>query len=157
MRKLFLSAAIAAMAMGSTASALTAQQKVFKEIVTETPEGVVTTKRVEADKITPGDRVVYALSYTNDKGQPAEDIVLTMPVPEVIAYIDGTADNENTSIMYSVDGGATFGPRETRQVVGEDGSMRPAKSEEITHVRWTMLRAVAAGETGELSFAGLLK
>lgn len=153
---IILSTALAALAISPVASALTAKQEVFKEIITQTETGV-NVERVPPNTIIPGDRVVYALTYVNDKAESVNDIVLTMPVPAPIAYIDGTADTPNTDIVYSADGGATYGARDTRMVVGDNGGLRAANADEITHVRWTVTRTIEPGDQGQLSFAGLLR
>lgn len=153
---LILSAALAAVAFSPCALALSATQDVYKEVITETETGV-TVERMAPDTIIPGDRVLYALTYVNDNNDVVNDIVLTMPVPSAIAFIDGTAENPNTEIVYSADGGATYGSRESRMAIDDLGQMRAANADEITHVRWTVITPVAPGQQGELSFAGLLR
>jgi len=120
-----------------SASALTAKQIVEKETVVQMPDGSETVTRSKAANIAPGERVVYTLSFTNDKVEPASDLVLTMPVPDEIKYMDGTASQEGASST----GGVT----------------RTATADDITHIRWTVAGPVAAGETGNLSYKGVLK
>lgn len=151
-------ASVLALTLGAaSASALTAEQKVFKEVVTVSADGTPVTQRVEADLVTPGETVVYALTYLNDEGESASDIVLTMPVPEVVIYKEGSAEVAQMRITYSADGGKSFASREAVRVSDEAGSTRVADAAEITHIRWTRLTALAPGEAAELSFAGILK
>lgn len=140
-----------------SASALTAKQSVEKEIVVQMPDGTESVTRAPAELVTPGERVVYTLSYTNDDAAPATDLVLTMPVPSEIKYLDGSADLEGSKVVYSADGGQTFASRAGLSVVGIDGNTRTAISEDITHIRWTVAGPVAVGETGSLSYKGVLK
>ena len=149
-------AAIAAMGFGATASALTAEQKVYKEVRTQSPSGEVVLTREQAKLVTPGENVIYALEFANDKSEPAGDIVLTMPIPSDVSYIEGSAETQLASLTYSADGDS-FLPRDQVMTIDEDGSMRTAKAEEITHIRWKIKEKIAPNAGGELSFKGRLK
>lgn len=145
-------------ALGATsASALTAEQKVFKEVKTQNADGTTTKKRVEADLVTPGETVIYALSYYNDDQESASGIVLTMPVPEVVVYEEGSAERDQTRTTYSADGGKSYAARDDLMVTDADGRARAAASEDITHIRWLRLTSLEPGQSGELSFAAELK
>lgn len=157
LRKLTITTAIAAISFGVSASALTAEQKVYKEVRTELPSGEIALTRAEAKLVTPGENVIYALEFENDKAEPAGDIVLTMPIPSDVAYIEGSAETQIASLTYSADNGDSFMPRDAVMTIDTDGSMRPAKAEELTHIRWTVTQKIAPSEGGELSFKGQLK
>ena len=107
--------------------------------------------------VTPGTTVVYALVFRNDQAAPADDIVLVMPVPEEVAYIEGSATNRLAVTDFSADGGTSFAPRESLSVTDATGVVRAAAADDITHVRWTVANAVQPGETGQLWFRGTLK
>ncbi len=156
-RSLTLTAAIAAMSFGAAASALTAEQKVYKEVRTQTPTGEVKLTREAAKLVTPGENVIYALEFKNDKAEPAGDIVLTMPIPKDVAYIEGSAETQLASLTYSADNGDSFSSRESVMTIDNDGSLRPAKPEELTHIRWSVSEEIAPNAGGELSFKGRLK
>jgi len=140
-----------------SASALTAKQSVEKEIVVQMPDGTESITRAPAELVVPGERVVYTLNYTNDDAAPATDLVLTMPVPSEIKYMDGSATIDGAQVVYSADNGQTFASRAGVRVVGIDGNSRPASSEDITHIRWTVAGPLPVGETGTLSYKGILK
>ncbi len=140
-----------------SASALTAQQVVEKEVIVQMPDGTETITREAAEMIVPGERIVYTLNFTNDQAEPATGLVLTMPVPGAVKYMDGSATDVGARVVYSADGGNTFAKRATVQVADIDGTLRRASAGEITHVRWTVSGPVAAGESGSLSFKGVLK
>jgi len=140
-----------------SASALTAKQSVEKETVVQLPDGTESVTRAPAELVTPGERIVYTLNYTNDDAAPATDLVLTMPVPSEIKYMDGSADIEGAKVVYSADEGKTFASRAGLRVVSVDGNSRTALSEDITHIRWTVAGPLAVGETGTLSYKGVLK
>jgi len=143
--------------MTASASALTAKQIVEKEVTVQMPDGTQLITREAADMVVPGERIVYTLNFTNDEVKPASDLVLTMPVPNVVRYMDGSATETGASVVYSADGGKTFAGRSAVQVVDIDGTFRRASSDEITHIRWTVPGPVASGENGSLSFKGVLK
>jgi len=158
MRHLTLALIAATSLMASvSASALTAKQSVEKEIVVQMPDGTENVTRAPAELVVPGERVVYTLSFTNDDAAPASDLVLTMPVPSEIKYMDGSATEAGAKIVYSADGGQTFATRAALRKTGLDGNVRSANADDITHIRWTVAGPVAVGETGNLSFKGILK
>ena len=152
-----LTASVALPVLSAPVYALTASQTVEREVVTKNADGTVTVKREAADIVTPGDKVIYTIHYMNEDAQPANDIVLVMPIPEAIKFIDGSADSEKAISVYSTDGGKTFAKRKDLQVKLPNGKFRPARAEDITHVRWTVKEAIAQNESGTLSFSGLLK
>ena len=149
--------ASASLMASMSASALTAKQSVEKEVVVQMPDGTESVSRAPAELVIPGERVVYTLSFTNDDAAPATDLVLTMPVPSEIKYMEGSATTEGASLVYSADGGKTFTTRTDLRALGTDGSVQTATAEDITHIRWTVAGPVAVGETGNLSFKGVLK
>jgi len=95
-----------------SASALSAEQTVQKETTTIGADGSVQIVRETVEKIVPGERVVYSLNFTNDDAAPANDIVLTMPIPSEVKFIEGTADTPATTVTFSADGGESFASRE---------------------------------------------
>lgn len=156
-RKAFFSVAFLAVSTAMPVGALTATQIVEREVIVLNADGSQTVTRIAADKVTPGDKVVYSLKYFNDEAMPAENIVLVMPIPAEVGYIDGSADFDGVSSAYSSDGGKTFIRRNELQVVQSDGSSTAAKASDITHIRWTVRSAVSPNTGGSLSFSGLLQ
>lgn len=145
------------LATGVPVFALSASQTVEKEIVVQMPDGTEIISRETAETVAPGERVVYTLSFTNDDAQPATDLVLTMPVPKEVRFMEGSASDNNMIPVYSADGGNSFAARELLRVRDNDGVLQSASSGDITHIRWTVPGPLAAGETGNLSFKGVLR
>jgi uncharacterized repeat protein (TIGR01451 family) len=156
-RKAFFSLALLIASTSIPAYALTATQTVEREIVVSNADGSQTVTRTTADKVTPGDKVVYSLNYFNDEAEPAENIVLVMPVPSEVDYIDGSATFDDVSSAFSTDGGETFSNRADLQVVRGDGSNTMAVASDITHIRWTVSKAISPNTGGTLSFSGRLQ
>lgn len=140
-----------------TSMALTAQQSVQKELIVKNADGTTNTTYVPADMVTPGETILYSLNIFNDKNEAATDLVLTMPVPAEVKYVDGSAIRPDANVTFSVDDGKTFSPRNSLQVLQDNGVARPALAEDVTHVRWNLAGPVQIGSSDVLSFKGILK
>jgi hypothetical protein len=79
-----------------------------------------------------------------------------MPVPKEVAYVEGSVSGDDTSVAFSADGGKTYVAR-GRLTVEEDGSSRPARGDEITHIRWTLSQPAPANGEGEVSYKAILR
>lgn len=149
----FASAFLAATSAGA---AMTAKQIVEKEVVARSADGTETVKRVVADKVTPGETIVYSIRYRNESADPAADIVLVMPVPKEVAYVEGSVSGDDASVAFSADNGETYVAR-GRLTVEEDGATRPARGDEITHIRWTLAGPVRPDAEGEVAYKAILR
>ncbi len=156
-RKLVPVFVITAMMACFPAYALTATQTVEREVVIKKADGSEITKREPADMVVPGEKVIYSLKFFNDKDAPAENIVLVMPIPKEVSYIEGSADNKLALTEYSADGGKTFFARESLKVKTKDGKLVAAKAEDISHIRWKITKPIAPKASGVLAYAGKLK
>lgn len=140
-----------------SASALTAQQTVQKETTVVGSDGSISTVRETVEKIVPGERVVYTLDFKNDDIEAANDIVLTMPIPAEVKYLEGTAEVPETNVTFSADGGESFSSRQSVMLMDSAGNIRAAGADELTHIRWSVPGPVEAGEGGVLSFAASVR
>jgi uncharacterized repeat protein (TIGR01451 family) len=127
--------------------------KVLVERVKPGPGGKPVTVREEPGVVTPGDRLVFILSYRNGGTAPATGFTLTDPIPPSVAF----AGTDDASAVVSVDGGKSWGALASLKVVAADGTSRPAAVADVTHIRWSFGRPIAAGNGGELSFRGVVK
>jgi len=150
-----LSAAL--LALGVSANALTATQKVEKEITVTQADGTAVTQRVSAEEVTPGEKVVYTVDFLNDSPEPASDLVLAMPVPTDIRFLEGTADRDGAVVRYSIDGGSSFAERGALTLPAVGGGTRPATSDDITHIQWRIAGPVPVGGRDAVTFKGRLK
>lgn len=137
---------------GSVALRAIAEQEI--EVVNE--QGETEVRRVEAGKITPGDEVVYSIVYENVGEAPADNVIITNPVPEHMSCLDVT-DARSMRITASVDGGTNFDATGSLVVVEEDGSKRPAELADYTHIRWTLTDPLAPGAIGRVEFRAVLQ
>ncbi|MGZ8352072.1 MAG: hypothetical protein ACXWUJ_03080 [Allosphingosinicella sp.] len=145
--------ALLAPAAASAADNVSLTSKVLVERVKPGPDGKAVTVREEPGVVTPGDKLVVVLSYRNAGAEPATGFTLTNPIPASVAF----AGTDDSSASVSVDGGKSWGALASLKVVAADGSSRPATAADVTHIRWSFGRPIAAGSGGELSFRGVVE
>ena len=145
--------ALLAPAVASAADNVSLTSKVLVERVKTGPDGKTVTVREEPGIVTPGDKLAFVLSYRNRGAEPATGFTLTNPIPESVAFV-GTDDS---SASVSVDGGKTWGALASLKVANPDGTSRPALPADVTHIRWSFAKPIAAGSGGELSFRGVVE
>lgn len=151
MKVLLALGALAAPAAALAASQVTLASEVFVERVLKDPNGKARTVLEPPRAMVSGDRLVFVLSYRNRGAEPAADFVVTNPVPDAVAF----AGAENAEV--SVDWGRNWGQLASLTVRRSDGTFRPARPGDVTHVRWSIRQAIAAGQTGTLSFRALAR
>lgn len=125
----------------------------FVEHVKPGPGGQPVTVREEPKIVTPGDRLVFELSYRNVGAEPATGFTITDPIPASVAFSGG----ESEGAVFSVDGGRTWGPLAALRVAQPNGTSRPATARDVTHIRWVFARPIPAGTAGSVSFRGVVK
>lgn len=135
------------------AEAVALDSSVFVERIVPDANGRSRTVLEEPKIVTPGDRLVFILQYRNTGTQSAKDFVVTNPMPAPVAY-QGTSDS---IAVVSVDGGKTFAALSSLRIREPDGTLRAARPEDVTHVRWALREPIAAGAQGKLSFRGVVR
>jgi uncharacterized repeat protein (TIGR01451 family) len=145
--------ALLAPAAAFAAGDVSLKSKVLVEHVKPGPDGKPVTVREAPGIVTPGEKLVFILSYRNDGAAPATGFTLTNPIPASVAFT-GTEDKD---AVLSVDGGKTWGALASLKVVQANGTSRPAVAADVTHIRWSFARPIAAGSGGELSFGGVVE
>jgi len=145
----------AGVATAQEAGHLNVMTTVHKEEVTIDDAGNRSTRLVDASKVVPGDEVIYTVTFANVSDVPAENVVITNPLPAELTYVDGSAFGPGSDIEFSVDGGKTFGKQEQLIVNSDDGE-RPALTRDFTHIRWVMAHEIAPGSQGVSRFRARL-
>ena len=145
--------ATAAMA-SAAAGPLQVTSTILMESRSAAADGTTRVTLVKPTKVTPGDKVVFVLTYRNTGAQPLANVVLANPLPRSIAY--RSANPGSPAPEVSVDG-KTFGSLETLRVRALDGSMRAASPNDVTSVRWRLTSPVTAGSQGQFAFQAVLK
>ena len=147
-----LGAALPATASVQAQSPVTLSGDVMAVETSVDDAGNEVTRLVEPSVIVPGDRLIFGTDYANSGAEPAENFVVTNPLPAAVR-LAGDADPE---LVVSVDGGVTYGTLASLSVTGEDGTERAATHSDVTHVRWTLAR-IAPGESGRLEYPAIIR
>ena len=148
---IFLAALVPAPAYAANQVAL--DNSVFVERVTTDAAGKERVLLEEPKIVVPGDRLVFVLNYRNAGAQPADQFVITNPMPSAVRF----ARAGHNSPLVSVDGGKAWGTLETLSVMQPDGTRRAAQPADVTHIRWAFQKPIPAGATGKLMFRGVVK
>jgi len=127
------------------------------EVEVANDDGQKEIQRVPAAKVVPGDVVIYTIYYTNNGEEPAENFVITNPIPEHMIYLASSAGGDNTEITYSVDGGNNYDSPENLTVTDSEGNQTTAKVSDYTHIRWVLNEPVAPEQTGYVNFKAQLE
>lgn len=107
-------------------------------------QGKAAKRLVPADKIVPGDEVIWTITAKNVCDTAAANIVIANPVPEHMSYVANSAMGVGTTITYSLDG-QQFAPASELTTKGDDGSERPARANEIRAIRWAYTAPFSKG------------
>ena len=146
--------AVASIAAAQEPGHLNVKTIVQKEEVVVDAQGVSQKRLVDAAKVVPGDEVVYTVTFENISAEPAENVVITNPLPEEMSYVEGSAFGPGAEILFSVDGAHFANPAEL--TVTENGMQRPAVADDFTHIRWVMSNEINAGAQGLARFRARL-
>lgn len=121
--------------------------------VNEAGEAVVSL--VPADKVVPGDVVVYTVTYTNVADQAVEKVVITNPIAEGLDYVADSAFAPGAEVSFSVDGGNEFAALDAL-TVERNGELVSASIDDLTHIRWTLDGELDPGSQGFARFRARL-
>ncbi len=146
MTPLLIVAAIAAAA--ATAAPLTLQTRILPT------SPAAAGAPAPAPRLTPGDPLVVELGYRNTGAAAITGLVLANPLPAGLAYRGAEAPSPAPDL--SVDG-VRYGPLATLAVALPGGGTRPATLNDVTHVRWRLPAALAAGAAGRLAFRAVVR
>jgi uncharacterized repeat protein (TIGR01451 family) len=116
-----------------------------------------TSKLVPADRVVPGDEVIYTLAVRNTGAAAVAAPTVTKAVPEHTVYIADSAVGPGAEVSYSVDGGRTFDRAENLTVQGADGHPRPALAADITHIRWQLKNSLQSNSVAFVRFRAVVK
>ena len=114
-------------------------------------------KLIPADRVVPGDRVIYTLQVRNTGDTVVSSPTLTHPVPEHMRYVADSAVGPGAEVSYSVDGGHTFLAAASLRVRGPDGQPRPAVAADYTHIRWQLKNSLRADAVAFVRFRAVVK
>ena len=119
--------------------------------------GRVPVELVPADKVVPGDRVIYTLEVHNGAQTALEAPNFSYPIPEHMRYIADSAVGPGAVVSYSVDGGHTFARAEDVKVKGPDGKLRAAVAADYTDIHWQLKNRLKANSVAFVRFRTVVK
>ena len=114
-------------------------------------------KLIPADRVVPGDRVIYTLEVRNAGSTAFDAPSVSHPVPEHMRYVADSALGPGAEVSYSVDGGQSFERAENLKVAGPDGRLRPAAAADYTDIRWQLKNSLKANSVAFVRFRALVK
>jgi hypothetical protein len=120
-------------------------------------DGKKSLKRIPVEKAVPGTEVIYTNTFKNLIKKSVGDIVINNPIPNASEYKADSAFGKDCDILFSVDGGKTFGHAEELTVKAADGKTRAALPKEYTNIRWIYKKQLAPGKSGEVGFRATIK
>ena len=121
-----------------------------KVIHTVEESGVSREERLAPDRVVPGDRLAFTTHFHNTSTEPAQDFVVTNPLPAAVMLA------QNGDFDVSVDGGQTFAPLATLKVDDGASGLRAAVLADVTHIRWTVAR-IEPGAEGEITYFAVVR
>lgn len=131
----------------SAQSEIRLDRQMFVERVQTDINGRARRVLASADRIDPGDQLIFVLKWRNDGSRPVRGLALTNPVPRR-AMLAQTGP----SMQVSVDGGSRWGRLQDMWLPTPLGGVRRAVASDVTHVRLTISEEVSPGESGRFSY-----
>lgn len=143
----------ALMAQAAPTVSLASKTQAVKDVVDAS--GKKKRTLVDPTTVLPGQPLVIWLTYKNNGKQPATNFVINNPISKGLDFT-GFGEKSDWGIV-SVDGGKTFGPLATLKVMGPDKKPRAAIPADVTNLRWTFTKPIAAGTGGMISFYAVVE
>ncbi len=120
-------------------------------------QGRAELRLMPAERVVPGDPVIYTLEVRNPGPAPVHRAVVTYAVPEHTRYVADSAAGPSASVTFSVDGGHDFAPLSRLTVAGPDGRTRAAVAADVTHIRWQLRATLKVNSLAYLRFRAVVK
>jgi uncharacterized repeat protein (TIGR01451 family) len=94
---------------------------------------------------------VYTVRFTNTTEQPIDGVRVTSAIPDDVHYVANSATGPGMTVLFSVDGGRTFGAAAELFMV-DGAELQRAEPRDYTHIRWVLDAPLDAGGTGFARF-----
>jgi uncharacterized repeat protein (TIGR01451 family) len=125
-----------------------------KEVKIE-KDGKLVLERIPLEIASPGDTVIYTITYRNEGETAAQDILVNDPIPKGTIYILKSAEGKDAEITFSIDGDHTYSKPPIKYMVKKaDGTQEEteATAEAYTHIKWVINKSILPGQSGQVSF-----
>ena len=155
-------AALCAIGVTGTVSGQATYPRIDVKVIAEVESKVIedgrdVVKLEAADRVVPGDEVVYTVQIRNAGSTDAVSPVVDRAVPAHMVYVAYSATGPGADVTYSVDGGHTFGPPENLRVPGENRRPRPAVAADYTDIRWRLKSTLKPKSVAYARFRAVVK
>ena len=114
-------------------------------------------KLVPADDLAPGDELVITVTFLNTTPQALDGVRITQPIPPSLRYVEGSGVGPGSEVLYSADGGSTYGQPNELRVLTPEGVRRVATPNDYTQVRWLIKAPLAAGARAFVRFRATVR
>ena len=111
---------------------------------------------VPATKVVPGDNVVWQTTARNSCASAAANVVINQAVPEHMTLVADSVAGADTRVLYSLDG-KTFVALAELSVTEADGTRRPARAEDVRHLRWMLNGSIGANQSLSVRYSARLR
>ncbi len=128
---------------------------VYEEVEETNMVGNKITRLIDASSVVPGDRLVYVTTVSNHGKELAENVAIVNPIPEHTTYLEGSAEEKDASVSFSVDGGKHFDLPANLTVTDANDKPRAATTKDYTHIRW-ILNSLPPKAEGKVMFRAQL-
>ncbi len=119
-------------------------------------QGQKSTKLVPASKVVPGTEVVWTVTAANVCDKPADKVAVDNPIPAHMSLVADSAIGAGADILFSTDG-RQFADASSLLVRDEAGNVRPARSSDYTHIRWSLRNPIGPGQVAMARYRAVLK
>jgi uncharacterized repeat protein (TIGR01451 family) len=132
--------------------------KAIAEVETRTSRnGRDAIKLVPADRLVPGDQVVYTVEIRNTGSVTVPNPSVPYPIPDHVRYLADSAVGPGAEVSFSIDGGRTFDRPENLKVAGPAGRLVPATAADYTHIRWQLKHSLKGNSVAFARFRAIVK
>ena len=149
-------ACVAAAAIGQATSAGLSLRAVAEVEVTSIRDGQTSVRLAPAERVVPGDAVIYTLEIRNAGKVAVRSPVVTYAIPAHMSYVEDSATGPGAEVSYSLDG-HQFDRPENLHVPGSDGHERLAMPQEYTHIRWNLKNTLKPKSVAFARFRAIVK
>ncbi|PWQ99609.1 hypothetical protein [Leucothrix arctica] len=146
---------VALSAISSKVMAAEEQIKVWstaESSVTTEKDGKKVEKKIAVKKLLPGKTVYYSTYFKNTSKKSVDGVSIINPIPKTTKFIKGSAWGENSTVLFSADGGKTWGKSGELKKKNKEGKMVTAQTTEFTHIRWKHKGELKSGVTRKTGF-----
>ena len=114
-------------------------------------------KLVPADRVVPGDQVIYTVRIRNTGAAVVPAPSVAYAIPAHTRYVADSAVGPGAEVSYSIDGGRSFDRPENLKVAGPAGQLRPADAADYTHIRWQLKNSLKGNSVAFARFRAVVK